>query len=135
MWILYLLFMHLHIVFWHLNVVDIKILHSLMKNGCLLHFSFWFLVSVDLREIFVYTQGLCWVVYSICKVFLFLHSISCGSTLGALEQICSDRTCCSVPFCSINYRQRPCSPLLFLRSLYPRLNRSSLHWFYFGNMC
>lgn len=30
--------------------------------------------------------------------------------LRALVQTCSDRTGCSVPFRSMNYRQRPCSP-------------------------
>lgn len=77
----------------------------------LLHLTVFCLVYVALKRplcahmVFV---GWCTVPE---EVFYFHTPLLCfaGSTLRALEQTCSDRTGCSVPFSSMNYRQRPCS--------------------------
>lgn len=63
-------------------------------------------MSVDLER----SLCLCWVVYSTWGVIYFHTPLLAGSTLRALVQTCSDRTRCSIPFSSMNYRQRPCSP-------------------------
>lgn len=55
-----------------------------------------------------------------------------SSTLRASVQTCSDSTHYSIPFGSMNYRQRACS--FSLNILHLRPNTISLHWFYFGNM-
>lgn len=55
-----------------------------------------------------------------------------SSTLRASAQTCSDSTHHSIPFGSMNYRQRACSCSLNILHLRP--NTISLHWFYFGNM-
>lgn len=68
----------------------------------------WF---VWILETIVCTHGLCWAVGHIWIVFYFHTSLLCSaaSTLRAWARTCSDSAHCSIPFSSMNYRQRACS--------------------------
>lgn len=66
-------------------------------------------MSVDLeRSLCAHMVFVGWLIV-LEEYFIFTQHFLL-TTLRALVQTCSDRTRCSVPFSSMNYRQRPRSP-------------------------